>query len=201
MIIITGNKQLAKYASMPKGALPNLKALVVWDEKDLDTAMVAKCSVPVYLWSVSYIPYCFSSCWMRHEYAFFECFFNVLMIWIFYMLKNIMKCRSDVLYILKSWAWRQSLSDCLAITHIIWSPNQAFNYLSTVLYMFYSIGKTSWHWGKILQRRLSIPDCQLSYLATAPPWSTHQVEKAVISIMSSVSSYVLSSVLVSVLIF
>jgi hypothetical protein len=40
---------------MAKGALPNLKALVVWDEKELDQALVAKCSVPVYLWSVSYI--------------------------------------------------------------------------------------------------------------------------------------------------
>ena len=47
---IIGNKQLAKYAGMAKKSLPHLKAIVVWDEKELDASMVAKCSVPVYLW-------------------------------------------------------------------------------------------------------------------------------------------------------
>ena len=45
-----GNKQLAKYASVTKSSLPNLKAIVVWDEAELDKEIVAKCAIEVYLW-------------------------------------------------------------------------------------------------------------------------------------------------------
>ena len=52
-ILSSGNKQLAKYAAMDKKGFPFLKAIVVWEEKELDTALAAKCCCPVYLW------YCF----------------------------------------------------------------------------------------------------------------------------------------------
>jgi hypothetical protein len=48
--LFLGNKQLAKYASVTKSSLPNLKAIVVWDEEELDKDIVAKCAIKVYLW-------------------------------------------------------------------------------------------------------------------------------------------------------
>ena len=50
VIVVEDNKQLAKYASVPKNSLPFLKALVVWGEASLDKSVVDRCSAPVYLW-------------------------------------------------------------------------------------------------------------------------------------------------------
>eukprot|EP01041_Mallomonas_annulata_P013795 gene13795-29328_t len=49
VVVLDGNKQLAKYAAMTPGSLPFLKALVVYDERP-DEKIVSKCSVPVYYW-------------------------------------------------------------------------------------------------------------------------------------------------------
>jgi long-chain-fatty-acid--CoA ligase ACSBG len=51
VVVLEGNKQLAKYADVPKKDLPSLKAFVVYAEDQLDPAVVAKCCAPVYLWS------------------------------------------------------------------------------------------------------------------------------------------------------
>lgn len=50
VIVLEGNKQLAKYAGAKKSDLPHLKAIVVWDEKAIDQSIASKCPVPVYLW-------------------------------------------------------------------------------------------------------------------------------------------------------
>ena len=51
VVVLDGNKQLEKYANMPKTSFPFLKALVVYAEDVLDKDIVAKCSFPVYLWT------------------------------------------------------------------------------------------------------------------------------------------------------
>ena len=50
VVVLEDNKQLEKYAKMPKGSLPHLKAVVVWNEAVLDAATVSKMLVPVHLW-------------------------------------------------------------------------------------------------------------------------------------------------------
>eukprot|EP01038_Epipyxis_sp_PR26KG_P016834 gene16834-23050_t len=48
VVVVEGNKQLAKYATRTTvGDLPHLKAIVVWDEA-VDKAIAAKCGVKVY---------------------------------------------------------------------------------------------------------------------------------------------------------
>ncbi len=49
IVVVEGNKQLAKYA-VPGLSLPHLKAIVVYDETNIDKALAAKCGVPVYGW-------------------------------------------------------------------------------------------------------------------------------------------------------
>mmetsp|Transcript_12970 Transcript_12970/g.12588 ORF Transcript_12970/g.12588 Transcript_12970/m.12588 type:complete len:354 (+) Transcript_12970:83-1144(+) len=51
VIVLEGNKQLAKYANVKKSDLPDLKAIVVWEEQTIDQSIAAKCPVPVYLWA------------------------------------------------------------------------------------------------------------------------------------------------------
>jgi long-chain-fatty-acid--CoA ligase ACSBG len=51
VVVVEDHKQLAKYASMAKGSLPHLKALVVWGEASLDKSIASKCAAPVYLWA------------------------------------------------------------------------------------------------------------------------------------------------------
>jgi long-chain-fatty-acid--CoA ligase ACSBG len=51
VVVLEDNKQLAKYASMPRGTLPHLKAIVVWNEEEIDSSISVKCPVKVYLWS------------------------------------------------------------------------------------------------------------------------------------------------------
>ena len=50
VVVLEDNKQLAKYATMPKSSLPSLKAIVVWGEASLDKNIVDRCPTPVYLW-------------------------------------------------------------------------------------------------------------------------------------------------------
>ena len=50
VVVLDGNKQLAKYAGVPKKEFPNLKALVVYGEDAVDQAVASKCNAPVYLW-------------------------------------------------------------------------------------------------------------------------------------------------------
>ena len=49
VIVLEGNVQLKKYASVQKNKLPHLKAIVVYGEA-ADPALVSKCSFPVYSW-------------------------------------------------------------------------------------------------------------------------------------------------------
>lgn len=48
VVVMEGNKQLAKYAEIAKD-LPHLKALVVWGE-DVDPSLAKKCGCAVYAW-------------------------------------------------------------------------------------------------------------------------------------------------------
>ena len=49
VIVVDGNKQLEKYASLPKNSCPSLKAIVVYDAV-VDKKLAAKCGVNVYSW-------------------------------------------------------------------------------------------------------------------------------------------------------
>ena len=49
VIVVEGNKQLAKYANLAS-PLPHLKAIIVYDEAVLPT-IASKVSVPVYSWA------------------------------------------------------------------------------------------------------------------------------------------------------
>ena len=47
VLLLEDNKQLAKYANLPAGSLPHLKAIVIWLEA-ADEKLKAKLSIPVY---------------------------------------------------------------------------------------------------------------------------------------------------------
>lgn len=49
LVVLEDNKQLAKYASMDKKALPDLKAIVIWLDTP-DEKLVSQLGVPVYTW-------------------------------------------------------------------------------------------------------------------------------------------------------
>ena len=50
VVVVEGNKQLAKYADIPKSDLPSLKAIVLYGEDAIDPKILAKCNFTCYLW-------------------------------------------------------------------------------------------------------------------------------------------------------